>query len=129
MIFVARFTLDVENASGTMTICIPYATIEPIREKLSYRFHSLELEVDEAWRKYIQEKIKEMTVNLSCNLGTTHITGRELLEIKVDDVIPLDQKTNDPLLVNVEGVAKFFAHPGTYNDKKAIKVEGKVNEE
>ena len=127
MVVVNKFNLDLENFSGIMTICIPYSTIEPLRGKLKHRFHGEKLEVDEMWRSYLEEKIKKMTINLSCTLGRTKITGKELLEMKVDDVIELDQKTSDPIIVSVEGIPKFNGYPGTYSNKKAIRISERVS--
>jgi len=127
MVVINKFNLDLENFSGLMTICILYSTIEPLRGKLKYRFHGEKLEVDEMWRSYLEEKIKKMTINLSCTLGRTKITGKELLEMKVDDVIELDQKTSDPIIVSVEGIPKFNGYPGTYSNKKAIRINERVS--
>jgi len=129
MVVVIRFNIDLENTSGVMTVCIPYSTLEPIREKLSHRFHGEKQEVDERWKRHLEERIKKMTINLGCTLASTRITGRELLEMKVDDVIQLDQKISDPIIVNVEGVPKFKGYPGACNKKKAIRISERFSME
>ena len=116
-VIVIGFTIELQDTSGGMTICIPYSTIEPIREKLKYRFQGEELEVDQTWRRYMEGKLRELTLALSATLGKTKITGRKLLEMKVDDVIQLDQKTDTPVIVSVEGVEKFKGYPGAYNNR------------
>ena len=122
-VITVRFVVDIANASGVMTLCIPYSTIEPIREKLRYRFHGEKLDVDQTWTRYIEKRIKELSVNLVCTLGMTKITGRELLEMKVGDVKKLDQKVSDPIIVSVEGIPKLKGYPGTSNKTKAIRIE------
>jgi len=129
MVIVIRFNVELENSSGVMTICMPYSTLEPIRERLRYRFHGERLEADETWGRYLEEKIKKMPVNLSCTLGTTKISARELLEMKVDDVIELEQKISDPITVSVEGVPKLKGYPGTYSKKKAIRISERFSKE
>jgi flagellar motor switch protein FliM len=62
-------------------------------------------------------------------LGRANITGRELLAMKVGDIIHLDQKMSDPVIVNVEGVPKFTGYPGICNKRKAIKIKERVNRE
>ena len=128
-VIVIGFTIELQDTSGGMTICIPYSTIEPIREKLKYRFQGEELEIDQTWRRYMEGKLRELTLALSATLGKTKITGRKLLEMKVDDVIQLDQKTDTPVIVSVEGVEKFKGYPGAYNNKKAIRIEERAKEE
>ena len=87
------------------------------------------VEVDQRWRKHIEEKIKELAVNVRCTLGMTKITGKELLEIKVDDVIPLEKGVNDLITVSVEDIRKFRGFPGARNNKQAIRISERVNKE
>ena len=129
MVIATKLIIDLQNVSGTMTICIPYSMLEPIRDKLKQRFQGERFEVDHKWTHYIRGKIKELTINLSCTLGRAGITGRELLAMKVGDIIKLDQKMSDPVIVNVEGVPKFTGYPGIYNKRKAIKIKERVNKE
>ena len=129
MVIATKLTIDLQNVSGTMTICIPYSVLEPIRDKLKQRFQGERFEVDQKWTRYIRGKVKELTINLSCTLGRADITGRELLAMKVGDIIHLDQKMSDPVIVNVEGVPKFTGYPGICNKRKAIKIKERVNKE
>ncbi len=125
-VIVIRFIVDIANASGFMTLCMPYSTIEPIGEKLRSKFHGEKLDVDQAWTRYIEKKIKELPINLVCTLGVTKITGRELLEMKVGDVIKLDQKVSDPLIMSIDGIPKFRGYPGTSNKRKAIRISERL---
>ena len=129
MVIATRFMIDLQNVSGTMTICIPYPTLEPIRDKLKRKFQGEKLEVDQKWKRYITEKVKELKINLSCALGKAGITGREVLEMKVGDVMQLDKKMSDPVIVSVEGVPKFIGYPGTFNKRKAIKIKKRADKE
>jgi len=129
LVIATKLMIDLQNVSGRMTICIPYSTLEPIRGKLKQRFQREKLEVDQKWKRYITEKVKELTINLSCAFGKAGITGREVLKIKVGDVIQLDKKMSDPVIVSVEGVPKFIGYPGTFNKRKAIKIKERVNKE
>ena len=126
-VIVIKVMMDLENASGAMTICIPHSTIEPITDKLRYRYQGESMEVDQRWRGYIEGRIRNLAVNMDCTLGTTRITGRELLEMKVGDVMLLDQKLSDPVIVSVEGTAKLKGYPGTYNNRNAVKIEETFN--
>ena len=129
MVIATKLMIDLQNVSGTMTICIPYSVLEPIRDKLKQRFQGERFEIDQKWTRYIRGKVKELTINLSCTLGRADITGRELLAMKAGDIIHLDQKMSDPVIVNVEGVPKFTGYPGICNKRKAIKIKERVNKE
>jgi flagellar motor switch protein FliM len=129
MVIAIRFAIELENVTGVMTLCIPYSTIEPIRERLRYGFKGENLEVDRTWRTYIQRKIKEMAVTLSCTLGTAKLTGRQVLEMRVDDVIPLDQGVHEPIIVSVEGTPKFKGYPGSCSKNKAVRITERATRE
>jgi flagellar motor switch protein FliM len=127
MVIAAKLNIDMNNFSGNMIVCLPYATIEPIRDHLSTRFQSAKIEIDHVWCNYIQKKISEMSINVNCTLGQTTITGQELLALKVDDVIQLDQKTSDPVMIHAEHVPKFTGYIGSFNNKKALKIATKIS--
>jgi flagellar motor switch protein FliM len=129
MVIIIKIMMDLENASGSMTLCIPYGTLEPVRDKLRYRFQGERLGVDYKWQSYIERRIRELHVDLGCSLGTARITGKDLLEMKVNDVLPLDQKVTDPIIIAVEGIPKFKGHPGAYRSKKAVKIRERLKRE
>ncbi|MGM0384232.1 MAG: flagellar motor switch protein FliM [Thermodesulfobacteriota bacterium] len=129
IVIVTKLMIDLQNVSGTMTICIPYSLLESVRDKLKQRSHGERLEVDHQWTQYIKERVKQLTINLSCALGNAEITGRELLAMKIGDVIELDQKISDPVIISVEGVPKFIGFPELSNKQRAVKIQGRVNKE
>jgi flagellar motor switch protein FliM len=124
-----KFAVHLETGSGTFTICIPYHTIEPIKDKLKTNMHAENFQTDDSWKRYLMEKIGQISVGLSCIMGMAKINGRELLEMKVDDVIQLDQKLGDPITVNIEGIPKFRGFPGSCKNNKAVRLSKGTNEE
>lgn len=122
LIIVNKFEVELENGNGFITICIPYSSIKPIKEKLKNKFRSEKMVIDPIWKKYIQERIRETTVELSCTMGMAKINGADLLSMKVDDVIMLDQKFGNSVIVNVENIPKYKGYPGACNKKKAVKI-------
>ena len=128
-VIVVNFKVTIENESGMLTLCLPYFTIEPIKDKLKHVFHEEKTEVDQTVRKSIEARIREFNVNLSCSLGKTTMCGKELLELKVDDVITLDQRIGDSIVVLVDGVSKFRGYPGCCNNKQAVRITEKLYKE
>jgi len=122
LIIVNKFEVQLENGNGFITICSPYSGIKPIKEKLKNKFRSEKIDIDQSWKRYIQERIQEATVELSCTMGMAKINGTDLLSMKVDDVIMLDQKLGNSVIVNVENIPKFKGYPGACNKKKAVKI-------
>jgi len=122
-VIVSRFNIDLERASGLMTLCIPFSTVEAVRDKLKHRYQGEKMGADPRWRTHVMERVQALRVRLSCTLGQTRMTGRDLLQLKLGDVIALNQSVNEPVIVRVEDIPKFHGYPGTYNNKQAIKIK------
>lgn len=123
MVIVTRFQVDFGNYGGIMKICLPYDTIEPIRQKLSDSYQAEKVEVDQRWRKHIEGRVKEMSLSLKCMIRAARITGRELLGMQINDVLLTEQKVDDPVLVEVGHLTKFKGFLGVQNNKKAVRIE------
>jgi flagellar motor switch protein FliM len=122
LVIVNKFEVQLENGNGFITISIPYSSIKPIEEKLKNKFKREKMRIDQSSKKFIQERIKETMVEMSCTMGMAKINGAELLGMKVDDVIMLDQKSGNIVTINVENIPKFKGYPGACNKKKAVKI-------
>ena len=91
VVVVITFEVELDTALGSMIVCLPYATIEPIRSKLHASFQTERLEVDHAWVARLKERLMETPVELKVHFGSTTITGNQLLRMQVGDVLVLDR--------------------------------------
>lgn len=122
VVVVISFEVELENALGSLVLALPYATIEPIRSKLYAAFQTERLEIDHAWISRFRDRLMETPVNMEVTFGTTKITGRQLLDMKVGDILLLDQDEDDLLTAWVQGILKFSGHPGFVKGNKAFKI-------
>ena len=122
VVIISRFEVDIEGAVSKFMICIPYSMVEPIKEKLYSGFQSEQLEVDQRWIERFKERLKESELNIRIDVGKTSISSRDFLKIKKGDVIVLDKRIEDPLVVDIENLPKFIAYPGKINNNLAVKI-------
>lgn len=122
VVVVISFEVELETALGSLVLALPYATIEPIRSKLYAAFQTERLEVDHAWISRFRDRLKETPINVTVTLGSTQITGRQLLDMRVGDILLLDQDEDDLFMAYVQGVLKFQGLPGFVKGNKAFKV-------
>jgi flagellar motor switch protein FliM len=94
VVVVITFEVELETAIGSLTICLPYATIEPIRSKLHASFQTERLEVDHVWVSRLKERLLETSVEMKVHFGDAQLTGNQLVRLKVGDVILLDTDTD-----------------------------------
>ena len=123
VVIASTFDVELENANGTITIVIPYSTIEPIKQKLSSGFQIESDQTDKKlWTTIIKEQLIDTDMNMQVNLGETAIELNDLMKLKVGDVIPLDQDSTGELDILVEGVKKFKCFSGVHHGSVAVQV-------
>lgn len=64
----------------------------------------------------------ETPVDMLVRLGRTKITGRQLLQLQVGDILLLDTDEDDLLEAEIESVRKFYGIPGRVKGNKAFQV-------
>ena len=129
IVLVILFKIEMENISGTLTICLPYAAIEPIIPKLKTEFQSEKMEVDHVWVSRLRAKLLTAELELVAELGTTTITPQDLMKYKVGDTIILGADVTDPLLLKVEQIPKFKGFSGVSRGNKAVQLAEKIQRE
>lgn len=123
VVIASTFDVELENANGTITIVIPYSTIEPIKQKLSSGFQVESDQTDKKlWTTIIRDQLMETDMNIKVDLGESAITLGDLMTLKVGDVIPLDQDSSGELEIQIEGVRKFKGYHGIHHGSVAMQV-------
>lgn len=128
VVIASTFDVELENANGTITIVIPYSTIEPIKQKLQSGFQIESDQTDKKmWTAIIREQLMETAMNLQVFLGASEISLGDLMRLKVGDVIPLDQDATGEFDIQVEGVKKFKGYMGIHHGSVAMQVTRQID--
>ncbi|NIT58961.1 MAG: hypothetical protein GWN00_22875, partial [Aliifodinibius sp.] len=67
-------------------------------------------------------------VSIKPLLGETTLSVQNILDLKEGDVIPLEQRTDQPLKVKVNNVHKMSAYPGVLRGRRAVKIYDMIEE-
>lgn len=129
MVISTRITISLPNSSGVLFLCIPFAAIEPVKEKLKQKAGYEPPGTDTAWQASLLEKIQKVPLDVSCVLGTATINAGDLLALDVQDVIMLDQKTSQSVVVKIEDIPKFKGIPGACNKNMAVRIIETIQKE
>jgi flagellar motor switch protein FliM len=129
IVLVILFEIEMENMTGTLTICLPYEAIEPVIPKLKAQFQSEKLEVDHVWVRRLRAELLSTDIEIIAELGTTEITPEGLMGFKVGDTLILGNDVTDPLILKVEGNPKFKGFPGVSRGNKAIQITEVIERE
>lgn len=122
VVIVVNIEIELEQECATLTMCIPYSTLEPLRAKLSTSIQSTRLEVDRMLLERMRGNVMQTTCSLSVQLARGSVKTRELLALGKGDILTLDTNPTEEARVLVEGVPKFYASIGSIRGGKAIRI-------
>jgi flagellar motor switch protein FliM len=127
MVLVATFSLTApgEIEPGELCFCIPFISLEGTISQLGnqFRFAAMKRSQSPAQRKHLDRVVKQSTLEVACELGTTNQTVGEVMDLKVGDVLVLDQAHDDQLLGRVAGLPRLMGRPGTIGRKAGFLVQ------
>ncbi|MGM9966802.1 MULTISPECIES: flagellar motor switch protein FliM [unclassified Rummeliibacillus] len=123
-VVVISFNSIIGETSGMINICIPHVVLEPIVPNLSVRYwmQSNKKEVSPEQAAIIERRVKQSDLEVIAELGNTEISIEDFLLMQVGDVVQLNQKISQPLILNVGGIPKFTVQPGKLKKSMAVQV-------
>jgi flagellar motor switch protein FliM len=121
VVVVNTFSIELGSGGGDFHVCMPYSMIEPIRDQLTSSMQADRAEADERWVSQMKRQVQDAEVELVANLGHTSVTLRQIVDLKVGDVISLDLP--DAVVAQVDGVPLFRCHYGQRGGQLALKVD------
>jgi flagellar motor switch protein FliM len=125
VVVTTTFNIELGTTGGEFHVCMPYAMIEPIRDILGSSLQADHMEVDKRWVSLLSKQVQAAEVELVANLGQTSMSLRQILNMRVGDVIPLD--IPETLLAQVDGVPVMECRYGIMNGQYALKVLRMIN--
>lgn len=121
IVVATSFALEIGETSGTVHFCVPYSTLEPIRDVLYSTIQGDSAEPDRRWINLLKAQIQSAEVDLVAELAHTRATVEQLMSFKPGDFVELDL---DPMIqAKVDGVPVFDCHYGTSNNRYSIKID------
>jgi len=112
-----------ENSFG-LNVCLPLFVLDPVLRQLAtqnWLTVSAKRSTPETKRQ-IGEVLQTTSMTLRVLLGHTRITLRELLDLQVGDVLLLEQKIDEPLMIEVNGARLLTGRAGVVGRSKAVQI-------
>ena len=125
VVVVSTFYIELDGGGGELHITLPYSMIEPIREVLDAGLQSDSDEKDERWVKALREDVLSASVKLECELVRRQITLRDIVDLSMGDIIPIELP--DYQVVTANSVPVFRAHLGQSKGMLALKIEDLID--
>lgn len=131
MVILVTLEIKIGEEAGMMNICIPYITIEPIVSKLSsqFWFSSVRRSSTTQYLGTLKEKLADVEMELVADIGSINVPIRDVLALRIGDVVRLDSiRVGEPLTLSVGSKKKFYCQPGVVGKKMAVQIIGKIEE-
>ena len=117
MVLLVTLEAKIGDAEGTMTLCLPYLTIEPIVGKLSVRFWYASAHSSSESLAVIKENLNNAQLPLKAELFRTVCTFREIKSLKKDFILKA-QRSQESYTGKLCVDNKVIAYFKMINDKR-----------
>jgi len=123
-VLMVTLNITIGSESGLIGFCLPHQALEPFLKKLNTRHMyqgsiNKRIEPDTA---NIINSIRRTDIVVSAVFNPTEATVRDITSLAVGDVIQLQHKVDEPVIVKYQHVPKFRASLGKYRNSLALKI-------
>lgn len=124
----ARFHIDMDGRSGNLDIVIPYATLEPVREKLTQQFMGESFGGDSVWESHLVSEILETSIKVRTAFESVNFPLSHLRPLKKGDClkIPCDPEKPHAVKLECDNTVIFRGTLGKLKNQQAVKIEKRL---
>jgi flagellar motor switch protein FliM len=118
------FEIKMGSCAGTMSMCVPFNTIESVLSKLTTQswFGYKTKGATETQQQRLLHNLTRSTVGVTAFLGQTRIRLNELRALRPGDMILLDKPTDHHLVVQIGGRNKYAGSCGALRGRRAVRL-------
>lgn len=130
-----ELVLQIELAFGIegaetlgLSLCLPWAGLDALRARLAVApgHEQAVAERDERWNGRLRAVVGETELELTAELGRRQLSVRQVLALRVGDVLSLGTGREGPVLVRVEGRPRFLGAPGISGNRHAVQLTARL---
>lgn len=123
-VLLVTLNITVDSESGLIAFCLPHQALEPFTKMLSTKLlfttNSKGRIVNDPLS--MKKSIAATEIVVSSVFNPTEATIRDIMSLHVGDVIRLQHKVGDPLIVKYQHIPKYRASLGKYRNNLAVKI-------
>lgn len=126
-VIIVALEVEINSQKSIVSVCIPAINLDEIMGKFIPRYSGTRRKTDasreQERRDSIMGGISTTELVVKAVLGEINLDMYEVLTLQVNDVIPLNKKISENIVVKVGERDWCDGKLGTYNNKKAIMIE------
>ncbi|MBQ9382728.1 MAG: flagellar motor switch protein FliM [Ruminiclostridium sp.] len=126
MILVA-LEATVNDTKTIITICLPVLSLDELMQKYVSKSvrntRRFDASREQERRDNIMRALNDTSLNIVAELGKTSLDVVDVLNLQIDDIIPLDLSIESNVKLKIGNRIWFDGKLGSYNQNKAVKIE------
>ncbi|MCA9099449.1 MAG: FliM/FliN family flagellar motor switch protein, partial [Planctomycetaceae bacterium] len=113
VVVLISFELTIGDVRGMMNLCVPFNSIERVSSRLTANNWGSygRIEASPESIAGITRRLDAAQVEVVVTLAESTLSTKDLLELRVGDIITTEKDAAEPMDVSIEGVPKFRALP------------------
>lgn len=118
------FEIRMGQFAGTMSLCIPFNVIEPVMSQLSRQswFGYRPKSVSDVQLRRLTRNLAKSKVGLAAFLGQTTVKLSQLRSLRPGDLVVLDKRVDQDLILQIGGRNKFAGRLGRSHNSRALAI-------
>lgn len=124
-VVIVALNIKFKNLQGNLNLCIPAACLEETIGQFSIKYSRAvkkEDELETARKQLIMGQIYNSELEVKAVLDNFQLELQDVIQLQVDDVIPLPKNINSDITIMVDDSPWFNAKLGEVKLKKAVKL-------
>ncbi|MFM2042788.1 MAG: flagellar motor switch protein FliM [Pseudomonadota bacterium] len=119
----ARFQVQLDGRGGYVTLTLPYASLEPVRDVLLQMFMGEKFGRDSMWESHLKTELRRTTVDLSAVLASVQVPLADLLSWQAGTELRLEIRPDAKVTLSCGQVPMFQGDMGQRNGRLALRID------
>lgn len=124
MVMLVTLEARIGTTVGTISLCVPIVTLEPILAKLSVQeyFSRQKQEPNEEMLLRVKSALSKAELECVAVLGRAYLRIRDFMELQEGDLIVLDSRAGEDIQIWIDSRPRFYAQPGIAANRRGVRI-------
>jgi flagellar motor switch protein FliM len=131
-VMLLTFELTIQGTTGTMNVYLPFGTLKPISNVLNphvWISGRKEKVIDTSSRDVAIKSLYDVQLPVEVIMGSVNLELGEIINLQEGDIIQLDTKVDQPLLMQIANQKLFKVFIGKVGNQMAVQVSSSMQDE
>lgn len=120
--------VNLEERDGMMQFCLPYATLEPVRDQLLQQFMGEKFGQDNIWENHLTQELYHTESAMRVVLDEVEMSLAEVSKWRLGDTILFDAREGDPVTLYFGDKMKMVGRVGRAGENVAVKITRSISD-